>query len=91
MSDRDKKKRGIMWYLKTPFILIPIFLNVILLVGFPYFNTFNANPPLGRLYPVLMLAFVWPWVMYFVIGAIIDYLARQSARKRDEAEDRDFV
>ena len=77
-----------MAYLKTPFVLIPVFLNVILLVGIPYFGN---NPPILRLLPLLVLALTWPWVMYFVVGAIIDHIAKQSARKRAKAEDADFV
>lgn len=79
------------YYLKTPFVIIPIFLNVILLVGIRYFNTFNANPPMISLFPLLALAMIWPWVMYFVIGAIINYLSKQSAKKHAGHENSDFV
>ena len=49
-----------MSHLKTPFVLIPIFLNVILLVGIPYFG---AKPPMISLFPILALAIAWPWVV----------------------------
>ena len=77
-----------MSHLKTPFVLIPIFLNVILLVGIPYFG---AKPPMLSLFPLLALAMVWPWVMYFVIAGIIDYLAKHSERKRARSENGDFI
>ena len=77
-----------MSYLKTPFVIIPIFLNVILLVGIPYFD---ANPPLKSLYPVLGLALVFPWVLYFVIAAVLNSVAKQTGREVQRAEDGDFV
>ena len=50
-----------MAHLKSPFVLIPIFLNVILLVGIRYFNSASQISPL---YPLLGLALAGSWVMY---------------------------
>ncbi|MBU8870121.1 MAG: hypothetical protein KOO60_04510 [Gemmatimonadales bacterium] len=83
-----------MSYLKTPFVLIPIFATLVLLVGIRYFNTFSAsstNPLMIGLFPLLMLAFVGVWVMYFVVGAVVKYFGRPSSRKLSRAEDTDFV
>ncbi|MBU8922630.1 MAG: hypothetical protein KOO63_12500 [Bacteroidales bacterium] len=80
-----------MSYLKTPFVIIPIFANVVLLVGIRYFNTFNANPPMLGLFPLLMLALVWVWVMYFLVGATVRYFGKRASGKRAEGEDGGFV
>ena len=80
-----------MSHLKTPFVLIPIFLNLILLVGIRYFQSFNTNSPMLGLFPLLILALVFPWVVYFVVGGFMNYLGKQSARKREQVQDGDFV
>ena len=72
----------------SPFITIPIFLNLILLAGIPYFG--GMTEVVG-LIPVLVLALATPWLLYFIIGRILESVARE-ARKRDNGDgDTDFI
>ena len=75
--------------LRNPYILIPIFFNVILLAGIPSFG--ERGLELARLTPLLALALVLPWILYFVIGRIIQQVVDEQARRREEAKHSDFV
>jgi len=75
--------------IRNPYILIPIFFNVILLAGIPSFS--ERGLELARLTPLLALALVLPWILYFVIGRIIQQIVDEQARRREEAKDSDFV
>ena len=75
--------------LRNPYILIPIFFNVILLAGIPSFSARELE--LARLIPLLALAVVLPWILYFVIGKIIQQTVDAQARRREEAKHSDFV
>ena len=80
-----------MAHLKTRFVLIPIFLNLVLLAGIPYYHTFSTSSMFHSLFSLVALAMIFPWVMFFVVGAFFDFIARNSAKKRDEVENSDFV
>ncbi len=71
----------------NPGIVIAIFLNVILLCGLPFFGEGEAS----RLAPLIVLALVWPWVMYFIVSRIITFVVGESSRRRQEKENSDFV
>jgi uncharacterized membrane protein len=75
-------------HLKTPFVIIPLFLNVIFLMGIPFFNGLPVMTPVAAL---LFLGVTGPWMMYFVVWVIVDAAAKNSARKRAQGEDVDFV
>lgn len=76
---------------RNPWILIPIFFNVILAMGLPFMR---HGTSLTELAPLLLLGFLWPWVMYFIVGRIIDHTvkeARKPRRSRDSQDPPDFV
>lgn len=72
----------------NPGIAIALFLNVILLLGIPFFGDLKTNE-MAR--PLVGLALVWPWVMVWAIGRAMAWIARESARRREEKENSDFV
>jgi len=74
---------------RNPYILIPIFFNVMLLAGIPSFG--ERGMELARLTPLLALALVLPWILYFVIGRIIQQIVNEQTRRREEAKHSDFV
>lgn len=73
---------------RNPYLMIPLFFNLILLVGIPYFGGMGE---VAFLIPVLVLAFATPWILYFIIGRILESVARE-ARERDNGDkDTDFI
>ena len=70
----------------NPGIVIAIFLNVILLLGIPFFRAFEAS----ELRPLILLALVTPWLLAWGIGRIIRGIREDAARKRED-EPSDFV
>lgn len=73
---------------RNPYLLIPIFLNVILLAGVPYFG--GLTDVVG-LVPLLVLAFATPWFLYFLIGRILADVEKKARREGDGPEDTDFI
>lgn len=80
----------------NPYVLIPIFLNVILLMGLPFFGGIEE---VARLIPLLVLAFAFPWILAWVIGKIVhramtdypDCCGRGTPRHGDAPDNSDFV
>ena len=72
----------------NPGIAIALFLNVILLLGIPFFGDLKNN---GMIVPLIGLALVWPWVMAWAIGRAMAWVARESARRQEEKDNSDFV
>ena len=62
---------------------------MILLAGIPSFSARELE--LARLIPLLALAVVLPWILYFVIGRIIQQIVNEQTRRREEAKHSDFV
>ena len=72
----------------NPYMIIPIVLNVLVLGVVP--RLFEANE-FGRALFVFAIAIIWPWVLYFVIGRILEDLVKQVSKKREADENHDFV
>ena len=73
---------------KFSFIWIPIFFNVVLLAGVPFFR----SPPDGpRLIVLIILGLTWPWIMGFFVGKILEYYAQRNTPTCRESDDSDFV
>ncbi|MEN8006969.1 MAG: hypothetical protein ABFS42_08130 [Candidatus Krumholzibacteriota bacterium] len=73
---------------RNPYLMIPLFLNLILLTGIPYFD---GSQEVVRLAPLLVFALALPWILYFVIGRILESVARQAREKGNGDEDSDFI
>ena len=73
---------------RNPYLLIPIFLNVILLAGLPYFGGLTE---VAGLIPVIVLALATPWFLYFLIGRILADVEKKARRESDGPEDTDFI
>ncbi len=71
------------WY-----ILIPIVLNVLVLVVLP--TLWRQNGP-ERTLIVAVAALGWPWLMYFVIGRIIEHIIAKTSQGRETSDHEDFV
>ena len=73
----------------NPGILIAIFLNVVLLLGTPFFGEGEAS----HLAPLILLALAMPWILYWAVGRMITGLGRELRRedRREEDGPPDFV
>lgn len=73
----------------NPGIAIAIFLNVILLLGIPFFG----EGEVGRIAPLLLLAFAMPWILCWAVGRLIAEFRGGSSpdRERDGDGPPDFV
>ena len=71
-----------------PGIVIPIFFNMILLMGIPYFLRFSSNMSIR---PLILAAFAFPWLLSFIVSSIIQHSDKSSKRRRQEKEQSDFV
>jgi len=73
---------------RNPYLMIPIFFNMILAAGLPRFGGMDE---MTRLAPVILLAFALPWFLYFLIGRILADVQKKAHRDSDGPEDSDFV
>lgn len=72
----------------NPYVLIPIVLNLLVLVAVP--SLFESNE-FGRALFVFIVAILWPWILYFVIGRILHDLVRRVSEERGASENHDLV
>jgi len=70
------------------FILIPIGFNLLVLGILPQFV---REQDFARAILVSIAALAWPWVLYFIIGRLINHVRARTKAERQTAEDRDFV
>ena len=73
---------------KNPFLIIPIVLNLLVLLVVPLLLHENG---LARATIVAVAALGAPWILFFIIGRVLDHVVRTTQEERDEAEHRDFV
>lgn len=71
----------------NPGIVIAAFLNVVLLCGAPFF----PGEEIPHLRPLLLLALVFPWLVYYIISRIVAAIEKESREKRDRDDPSDFV
>jgi len=71
------------WY-----ILIPIVLNLLVLVVLP--TLWRQNGP-ERTLIIAVAALGWPWLMYFVIGRIIEHTITKASQSHKASDHEDFV
>lgn len=71
----------------NPGIAIAVFLNVILLLGIPFFGEGEAS----QLAPLILLALAMPWILCWAVNRVIAGIREDAARKRDEDDASGFV
>ena len=73
---------------KKQHLIIPIFLNLILLAGVPFFKTPAET---GAKLILVIFGLALPWIVHYVIGNIIT--SQQSAKEEQpqKEENTDFV
>lgn len=71
----------------NPGYVIALFLNVVLLLGIPFFGEGEAQ----RLLPLILLALAFPWLLAWGVGRAVRGARDDAARKREEADRSDFV
>ena len=69
-------------------LVIPVFLNLLLLAGIPYFKT-PGDPGVKAILVVLGLAL--PWIVHFAVSELIRNQRVANAKRRQEDENSDFV
>lgn len=67
----------------NPYVLIPIVLNLLVLVVVP---SLFENNEFGRALFVFIVAILWPWILYFVIGRILHDLVARISKERKGIE-----
>ena len=72
----------------NPYMLIPILLDVLVLSVAP--RLFEAES-FGRAFFIVVIALVWPWVLYFIIGRILQDIVKHVSKEQEENENHDFV
>lgn len=72
----------------NPYMLMPIVLNVLVLGAVP--RLFEAEG-FGRAFFIFLIATIWPWVLYFVIGRILQDLVKHVSKEREPNENHDFI
>jgi uncharacterized membrane protein len=70
-----------------PGIVIAIFLNLVLLLGIPFFGKGEA----AQLGPLILLALAMPWLLAWGVGRVIKGIREDALRKREEDDHTDFV
>jgi hypothetical protein len=63
------------------FLLIPIVFNVLVLMVLP---TSLRQWGFERTLIIAVAAMGWPWLLYYLIGRLINYLVERAEAKRDD-------
>ncbi len=73
---------------RTPFILIPIVLDVLVLAIFP---TFAQAQGFAKAFLVSLVAMAFPWILFFIFGRIVESVVSEEIERHDAENNRDFV
>lgn len=73
---------------RNPFILIPIVLDVLVLAIFPTFAEAQGFP---KAFLVSLIAMVFPWILFFIFGRIVDSVVSEEIERREGENNHDFV
>ncbi|MCP4573952.1 MAG: hypothetical protein GY838_16455 [bacterium] len=71
----------------NPGIVTAAFLNVVLLCGVPIFK----DTDIEHFRPLLGMALVFPWLLYYVISRVVAAVRKDAREKRDRDDPADFV
>jgi Kef-type K+ transport system membrane component KefB len=70
------------------FILIPLILDVLVLAVFPAFAQAQGFP---KAFLVSLIAMVFPWILFFIFGRVIDSVVSEEIERREAEDNHDFV